>query len=61
MMGVMAGTNGSKKIVIFALIVTNSQTTFAYKYIFKEFFDIMGSVPDIVITDEEKPMHYALE
>ena len=35
MVGVMAGTNGSKKIIIFALVITNSQTTFAFKYIFK--------------------------
>ena len=51
MVGVMAGTNGSKKIIIFGLVLTNSQSIFAYKYIFKQFFDIMGSTPETIITD----------
>ncbi len=42
MIGVFAGTNGSKRIVIFGLIITNSQSVFAYKFIFKEFFRLIG-------------------
>ena len=41
----MAGTNGSKHIIIFGVVFTNSQSVFAYKYIFRQFFDIMGSCP----------------
>lgn len=59
-MGIFASTNNSKKIVIFGLVVTNSQSVFAYKYLFTSFFKIMGSVPEIIITDEEKAMFYAL-
>lgn len=51
MMGVFASTNFYKKIVVFALVITNSQTVFAYAYIFRTFFAMMGSVPDVIVTD----------
>ena len=35
MVGVMAGTNGSKKIIIFGLVFMNTQSIFAYKYVFR--------------------------
>lgn len=60
MMGVFASTNLYKRIVIFGLVVTNSQTVFAYSYIFREFFRLVGSSPPTLITDEENAMHYAL-
>jgi hypothetical protein len=45
MLGIFASTNNSKKIVVFGLVVTNSQSVFAYKYLFKSFIEIMGSSP----------------
>lgn len=33
--GVFAGVNAYKKIVIFGLVVTNSQSVFAYSYLFQ--------------------------
>lgn len=51
MLGVFACSNAYKKIVIFGLVITNSQTVFAYSFIFKKFFEIMGSTPDVIITD----------
>lgn len=38
MLGVFAGSNACKRIVIFGLVVTNSQSVFAYQYIFRKFF-----------------------
>jgi hypothetical protein len=52
MIGVFASTNLYKKIVIFGLVVTNSQTVFAFSFIFKEFFKLVGSSPPTIITDE---------
>lgn len=60
MVGVFVSTNVFKKIVVFGLAITNSQSVFAYTYIFRQFFELMGSPPNIVITDEEKGMYYAL-
>ena len=51
-MGVLASTNGSKKIVVFGLVVTNSQSVFAYEYIFQQWFELLEGSPEIVITDD---------
>ena len=45
MLGVFASSNSMKKIVVFGLVVTNSQSVFAYSFIFKSFFKIMGRQP----------------
>jgi hypothetical protein len=53
MFGLFASNNTTfKKIVIFGLVVTNSQSIFAYAFLFRQFFSIMGSVPEVIITDE---------
>ena len=61
MVGVFANYNAYKKIIIFALVITNSQTSLAYEYIMTSFFTIMGVQPEVIITDEEKPLYYALK
>jgi hypothetical protein len=61
MIGVFASTNLFKKIIIFGLVVTNSQSVFAYTYIFREFFSMMGADPLVIVTDEEKGMYQALK
>ena len=61
MVGLFANYNYFKKIVIFGIVITNSQTSFAYSYILQSFFDIMGSQPETIITDEEKSLFYALK
>lgn len=45
MLGLFASSNSMKKIVIFGLVVTNSQTVFAYSYIFRSFFEMVGGQP----------------
>ena len=60
-MGVFAGNNGVKKIIVYGLVITNSQSTYAYTYIFKTFFEIIGSKPEVIITDEEKAIFYAIK
>ena len=59
--GVFASTNLYKRIVIFGLVITNSQSVFAYSFIFKEFIRLIGKSPPVIITDEEKGMYYALK
>lgn len=61
MMGVFASTNHYRKIVIFGLVVTNSQSVYAYSYLISSFFEIMGSVPEVIITDEEKAIYYGIK
>ena len=60
MIGVFSGHNASRKIVIFGLAITNSQTVFSYSFIFKKFFEIMKTQPKVIITDQEKPLFYAI-
>ena len=60
MLGIFGGSNHSKKIVVFGLAVTTSQSAFAYSFLFQHFFRMMGSVPEIIITDEEKAIHHSL-
>lgn len=52
MIGFFLGTNASKRIIVFGLVVTNSQSVFAYSWIFREFFRLVGSTPAVVVTDE---------
>jgi hypothetical protein len=52
LMGIFAGTNESKRIVVYGVVVTNSQTVEAYKFILKSFFKLMGKKPTSIITDE---------
>ena len=43
--GVFAGTDDSKRITVFGVVVTNSQTVEAFKFIFKEFYRLAGKEP----------------
>jgi len=61
MIGVFSTFNNIRKITVLGFVITNSQSTFAYSFIFSEFFKIMNSVPKIIVTDEEKTMYYALK
>jgi hypothetical protein len=47
--------------MIYGVVITNCQSVEAYKFIFKEFFTIMGSWPSCIYTDEEKAMFYAIK
>ena len=58
--GVFVNTNLFKRIVVFGLVITNSQSVFAYSFIFKEFIRLVGKSPPVIITDEEKGMFSAL-
>jgi len=52
MIGVFATFNNMRKITVTGLVITNSQSVFAYSFIFKEYFKIMNSVPKVIVTDE---------
>ncbi len=57
----MAGTNESRRILVYGLVFTNNQSQHVYKYIFGEFIRIMGKSPETIVTDEEVALHYALD
>ena len=60
-MGVFGGTSESQRIAVYGLVITNNQSVEIYKYLFKQFMDIMGRQPHTIITDEEKSIYYALK
>ncbi len=52
LVGVFGGTSESQRITVYGFVVTNSQSVNVYKYLFGEFFKIMGKCPQTMITDE---------
>lgn len=60
MLGVIASQDSNRIFAIYGLVITNSQSVFAYSYIFKTFISIVGKAPSVIITDEEKTIYYAL-
>jgi hypothetical protein len=60
-LGVFTGISSSKKIVPFGLVICNEETADRYYSIFKTFGQIMGKMPNVIITDEDKATMSALK
>ena len=61
LVGMFGGVSESKRISIFGVVITNSQSVEVYKFIFSEFLTMVGSHPHSFVTDEEKNIFYALK
>lgn len=49
--GLVVGNSLSRKIIPFALLLTLEESSEAYYRLIKSFGNIMGSLPDVIITD----------
>lgn len=59
--GCFVGLSSCKHIVPFALVIACSETKDVYYSIFRSFFDLMGGVPQTIITDEAMSIKGAIK
>ena len=55
-----AGTSESRKILVFGLVLTNSQSEESYRFIIEQWLAAMGKGPESFITDEEQSLFFAV-
>ena len=59
--GIFTGISASKKIVPFGLVICNEETNERYVQILKAFSDIMGRLPNVIISDEDPAFLLAVD
>lgn len=57
----MIGKNNHNKITPFGICVTNNESVDAFAYMFAQFFNIMGKVPEVILSDQQITIQQALK
>lgn len=60
-LGIYGGLSGSLKLLPYAMVITDDETTETVAKIFLELFKIVGSAPETIVTDEQASIKAGLD
>lgn len=58
--GFFVGHDGNSRIVLYGVSTIDKETSENFQILFDFFFDIMGHLPQTILTDDQKTIGYAL-